>query len=463
MDSNMNKTTQVAYLLSAGLFIAGCNGSSGSADKSTTNLAANQAPIAIAGINQQVKQGDRVQLDGTSSVDYDKDLITYQWRFVSTPHQSSTALDDNKAVSPSFVADEIGTYLLELTVNDGKTTSRPNQVKIVAVTREDNSPPTINLTPGHSENLANSHMLNSWAKDADGDQLYFKWEIINQPEGSLPTIDNPNDSLPRISTDTIGDYEVKVTVTDGYESVSGTTTVSFYYQNLPPIAQVGPAMLAIEGMTIPLDASLSRDPNSDPITYKWSFTVKPDGSNAVIDDPSAPVTSYVADVSGEFAVTVEVSDGEFSDFPYRATYVRVAPLDGPHAKVFVDQTNMPLLLPFKQNQTIDKSEDSGALPEYYELGSYTFEAVGRDITITATSIGDDNNIVLPVIKTDFATIRQNDVYVIAAGTKETLRLLAPPTSGEQARPSFALAWSLSGPNDFTMIERVTSNYHFISR
>lgn len=459
----MNKTTQLAYLLTTGLLVTGCNGGSVSPDKSLNNLTTNQAPIAIAGINQQVKQGDRVQLDGTSSVDYDNDLITYQWRFLSTPHQSSTALDNSKALKPSFIADKIGTYLLELVVNDGKATSRPNQVKIVAITKDDNSPPTINLTQERSENLANAHMLNAWAKDADGDKLYFNWEIIDQPEGSQPTIDNPYDSLPRISTDTIGDYQVRVTVSDGYDSVSGTTTVSFYYQNLPPIAQVGHAMLALEGMSIPLDASLSRDPNSDPITYSWHFTVKPDDSNAVIDEPFAPTTSFVADVSGEYAATVEVSDGEFSDLPYRATYVRVAPLEGPHAKVFVDQTNEPLLLPFKQTLTIDKSQHNETLPEYYQLGSYTFEAVGRDITITATSIGDDNNIVLPVIKTDFATLRQDDVYVIAAGTRETLRLLVPPTGGKQTRPAFALAWSLSGPNDFTMVERVTSNYHFISR
>lgn len=459
----MNKNTQLAFFLASGLLVTGCNGGSGSSTQTSDNVTTNKAPIAIAGINQQVKQGERVQLDGTSSVDYDKDLITYQWRFVSTPHGSSTALENTKAVNPSFVADEIGTYLLELIVSDGKTTSRPNQVKIVAIAKEDNSPPTINLWQDQSENLANDYFLNSGARDADGDQLYFTWEIIDQPEGSQPRLDTPHNEFARLTTDTVGDYQVKVTVTDGYDSVSDTTTVSFYYENLPPVAEVGSAMLAIEGMTIPLDASLSRDPNSDPMTFKWSFTVKPDDSNAVINDPSAAVTSYVADVSGEFAATVEVSDGEFSDFPYRATYVRVAPLNGPHAKVFLDQASEPLLLPFKQNLTIDKTQQTGALPYYYELGSYTFEAVGRDITITATSVGDASNVVLPVIKTDFATIRENDVYVIVAGSRETLRFLVPPTGGQHTRPTFALAWSLNGPNDFTMVERVGSSYQFISQ
>ena len=185
--------------------------------------------------------------------------------------------------------------------------------------------------------------------------------------------------------------------------------------------------------------------------------------NATIADPNAVITSFVADVSGQYTFNIEVSDGEFTDLGYKPTYVNVASLNGPHAKVFLRDATDPLLLPFDDERSIDRTNDTGEIPEYYTLGSYTFEAVEKDITLTVTSLTDLKDIVQPIIRTPFGELTYSDVYVIPAGTRETLTVLSPPTHGQTTRVLFEFAWSLNGPNDFSYIERVGGDYNFTSR
>ena len=444
----------------------GCNSGGDSNTPSTDpGLQNNQRPIAIAGINQQVKEGDRVQLDGTSSIDYDKDEITYQWSLSSTPLQSLAELSQVDAIKPTFIADKLGTYVVDLVVHDGTVSSRTNQVKVVAVSDGENSPPTVSISRDHYRaNLVDFVVIFDNASDADDDELIYRWKIIQQPENSNPSLDNTSSKHPRLTTDTIGVYIVEVTVSDGLASASDTTTVSFYYENVPPIVRgTGSPMGAIEGMTIPLDASTSEDPNGDPITFQWSFISKPQASNTVIVNPSSAKPHFLADVAGDYAITVEVSDGELSSFPSKAAYVRVASLTGPHAKVMIDDDPNPVLLPYRNTWTIDKTQDSGDLPDYYELGTYTFEAVTNDITLTVSTLRDRSNTVQPIARTPFGELKERQIYVIPAGTKEVITILSPPTSGQTTDIGLGFAWSLYGLGDYSPIRRAGGNYIFTSR
>jgi len=93
----------------------------------------NHAPSANAGSDQQVDQGADVTLDGSASSDPDGDTLTYQWRWVSKPEGSGTALSAADTVHPHFTADMSGEYVLELVVNDGQVDSAADRVVITAV------------------------------------------------------------------------------------------------------------------------------------------------------------------------------------------------------------------------------------------------------------------------------------------------------------------------------------------
>ena len=89
-------------------------------------------PIANAGVDQTVSVGQTVNLSGAASSDPNSDPLTYAWSFVSRPAGSNAALTSATTVSPTFVPDVAGTYVVQLVVNDGTQNSNPDTVSIVA-------------------------------------------------------------------------------------------------------------------------------------------------------------------------------------------------------------------------------------------------------------------------------------------------------------------------------------------
>lgn len=91
----------------------------------------NTSPTASAGANQNVSTGVLVSLDGSMSLDADRDPLTYYWSFVSTPANSAATLSDRRVSNPSFTADIKGLYVISLMVNDGMLDSTADTVNIV--------------------------------------------------------------------------------------------------------------------------------------------------------------------------------------------------------------------------------------------------------------------------------------------------------------------------------------------
>jgi RHS repeat-associated protein len=94
----------------------------------------NDAPIANAGVNQNVATGATVQLDGSASSDPEGDPLTYQWTLTSKPEGSAAALSNAAIVNPTFVADRAGLYQIRLVVNDGTVDSVPDTITVEAIT-----------------------------------------------------------------------------------------------------------------------------------------------------------------------------------------------------------------------------------------------------------------------------------------------------------------------------------------
>jgi len=85
--------------------------------------ATNLAPVAKPGVNQSVVVGSKVSVDASASSDPNGETITYRWSLLFKPVGSTATLSSAATVSASFTADLAGTYLLGLTVNDGKVDS----------------------------------------------------------------------------------------------------------------------------------------------------------------------------------------------------------------------------------------------------------------------------------------------------------------------------------------------------
>lgn len=105
-------------------------GESGPSNPITVDII-NNTPVADAGPDQTVDEGDLVQLDGSGSYDPEGLTLTYSW---TAPAQIT--LDDPAIVDPSFTAplvmqDEI--FPIELIVYDGDSWSAPDTVFITVI------------------------------------------------------------------------------------------------------------------------------------------------------------------------------------------------------------------------------------------------------------------------------------------------------------------------------------------
>ena len=99
----------------------------------TVTDAPNHPPVANAGPDQAVNPNDTVTLDGSKSSDADDDMLSYQWNFVSKPTGSNASLSSETDVKPTFVADILGSYMIQLVVNDGTVSSAADWVVVTAI------------------------------------------------------------------------------------------------------------------------------------------------------------------------------------------------------------------------------------------------------------------------------------------------------------------------------------------
>jgi len=95
--------------------------------------AVDSVPVAMAGRDFRAPIGGPVILDGSGSYDPDGIPLGYSWRQRGGP--AAVSLDDPASESPRFFAPSLGTYILELTVDNGQALSAPDRVTVVVVSK----------------------------------------------------------------------------------------------------------------------------------------------------------------------------------------------------------------------------------------------------------------------------------------------------------------------------------------
>lgn len=276
-------------------------------------IAAFPAPTpttAHAGSSQSVLTGSTVTLDGSGSVSSSGGVLTYSWTLIAKPVASNAALSNTTSAKPTFIADVEGTYSFSLVVNDGKTTSPASTVDITASTG--NAAPVARVESVPSPVAGSTVTLNGMASsDANNDPLTFRWAIFSKPEGSTAVLSSPTSATTSLNVDLPGMYTVTLTVNDGKVD-SGQLGIHFTAStaNAKPSANAGSSQSVIAGTKVTLDGSASSDANSDPLTYSWTLTSKPDGSTATLSSNAVVKPSFTADLPGTYIASLVVNDGK---------------------------------------------------------------------------------------------------------------------------------------------------------
>ena len=270
-----------------------------------TLRSAGHRPIASAGNDISATLGARVQLDGSNSSDLDGDPLTASWSISSKPKNSGVNLADVHTMHPTFTPDVEGDYVIALTVYDGGQTSLADSVTVS--TR--NLPPVANAgAPLTLQAGQVAHLNGSASVDPEGQSLSYQWSILTAPPGSSSQLSSATVVAPDFTPDSAGSYVFQLVVSDG-ALFSQPATVSLTDIDLPPVANAGVDQSVSTGAMVSLDGSASADPEGLALTYSWSFSSQPAGSQAMLSSPSSPLTSFTADVRGDYLVQLVVTDG----------------------------------------------------------------------------------------------------------------------------------------------------------
>jgi N-acetylneuraminic acid mutarotase len=302
----LHKCRFAALTLFLGLLIAGCGGG---------GRAHNEAPVANAGQPQEVLVGATVSLNGSGSSDADGDPLTFAWSFTSTPTRSAAQLANPASATPSFTADVPGNYVVSLAVNDGKVSSAASTVTVTA--KAANSAPVANPGPNRSVLLGTTVTFDGTASsDPDGDPLTYDWQVTGRPWLSTASFSDPTSPTPTFTPDLTGIYGFILIVRDGQrESEPVAFTLTVVRGNAVPSATVERVPTVRPDTLVVLDGHRSRDYDGDPLTYAWSMTSRPPGSNASLTNPTSVTPSFTADVVGTYGVSLVVNDGKEDSIP----------------------------------------------------------------------------------------------------------------------------------------------------
>ena len=314
------------------------DGTENSAADTVTISTQNSQPVADAGPGQTLLVGSLVQLDGSGSNDADNDALSFAWSFASVPLGSVATLSDSTAENPTFTADVVGTYDVQLLVNDGTQNSLPALVIIQAF----NTQPVADAGPDQTVFVTDTVQLDgSGSSDADGDSLTYQWSFASAPAGSAATLDDPAAVNPRFVIDQPGTYLVELIVNDGIED-SDLATVTVSTLNSKPIADAGPDQTVFVTDSVQLNGGSSSDVDNDALTFSWGFLSIPTDSLASLDNPNSPTPSFSVDKPGSYTLELLVNDGTIDSDPDIVTIStqnsKPVAQAGPDQSVFVADT-----------------------------------------------------------------------------------------------------------------------------
>ncbi len=280
----------------------------------------NVPPVAAAGPDQIVSEGDLVTLSGGNSADGDGDglgaLVAFAWSQVAGP---AVTLTGAATATATFVAPAVGAsgaaLEFELTVSDDAGASDADRV-IVNI-GDVNTPPVADAGPNQTVSEAAAVTLdagNSFDPDAPlGSIVNYLWRQ-DPGDARQVVLSDPGAVRPGFAAPAVGvggtALNFTVTVTDDAGAMdSASTIVNVTNVNQPPVAVAGVDQTVGEGALVTLDGSNSFDPDAPIAGFAWAQT----GSSQLsvsLSDPAAAQPTFVAPEVGaggaslEFTLTV---------------------------------------------------------------------------------------------------------------------------------------------------------------
>jgi hypothetical protein len=259
----------------------------------------NQPPIANAGPDQTVIEGQAVSLDASYSSDPNGDIASYHWVQIGEP---SVNLFNPDAKQATFTAPGVGlegaSLTFELTVID----QSGNQGKDMCIVNIAwlNEPPQADA--GSDQTVYESVEVTldaSSSVDIDSHIASYLWTQTSGPAVTLANAasDRPTFTAPNVESNGVSlNFNLLVTDTGGMKDTD-SCIINITWQNEPPTAVVFPEYTeATEGTLVTMDGSTSRDSDDGIASYQWSQV---EGEPVSFSDSTSAITTFKAPKSDQ--------------------------------------------------------------------------------------------------------------------------------------------------------------------
>ncbi|MBW2514080.1 MAG: fibronectin type III domain-containing protein, partial [Deltaproteobacteria bacterium] len=270
------------------------------------SIISGQPPVADAGPDQIVSEGQTVVLNGSNSTDPDDGIASYHWVQMGEPVVN---LFDPDTKQPTFTAPAAGlegtalTFELTVVDHDG---NQGKDACVVNVTSQNEPPRAI---AGDDQTVDEGTVVTldgSLSLDIDDGISSYLWTQVGAP---AVTLSDPASSMPTFIAPDVGPDGVSLTfhltVTDsGNLQHTDACIVNVTWQNKPPTALVAPDYLETTGgALVTLDGSASTDADDGIASYLWTQI---EGDPVSFSNPTSAVTSFTVPKTETFDKNIEL-------------------------------------------------------------------------------------------------------------------------------------------------------------
>ena len=369
------------------------------------------APVADAGPNIEIDQGENVIFNATASTD-NVGIVNYTWSF------SYNGTDYNlSGVITNHTFDIPGEYIITLIVQDERRNSGRTNVTITVL---DTEQPVIIISGGNTEVDQGTQVeLNASASHDNVGIVNYTWQFTYN--GTLLSFHN---AILNFLFDIPRNYTIKFTVFDLAGNSLSKEIWILVHDIEVPMAVAGPDMMVDQGTNVHLDATRSTD-NVGIVSYRWYFSYN--NSNTTLYG-STPTFDF--DVPGIYNITLLVRDGE-DNSARDWIVVTVNDIESPIARagndITVDQGTIVFLNASGSTDNIDIVSftwkfiyGGGNVTLYGRIASFQFDMVGEYAVTLEVIDGADNSandsLVVNVLDTEPPLPMTDPLLTLLTGT-----------------------------------------------
>ncbi|WP_102795358.1 PKD domain-containing protein [Bowmanella denitrificans] len=308
------------------------------------------------------KVGEKVALEAVfTHMLSEKVTPKYHWTLIAKPTASQASIQAPEQIQTYFLADEVGDYEIQLSMQLGNIIRRDVR-QVISAHKAGNVPPQAIIDTRHITQLwkGDRLTLTSLSVDADNDSLSYQWLVKG---GNVQAHPDNLESFEFEPLD-LATYQVCLTVRDGKYHDTDCVDIQVIKENRAPVASFDLA-LGVDSRDLRPNNKIellsdASDPDGDLLEYEWQVLSAPTGSQWTLDTKNGKAPVFQANMAGEYQLQLRVYDQKL----YSEAFTKVISLTEvtlPQVQITSLETNISI----NQWVTLTANSNTAAEPVSY--------------------------------------------------------------------------------------------------